>query len=67
MEILGISVIDGKPKRLTIENGKIAKAGTVSTADPLPFISHGFLDMQLNGYRGIDYSLESLKTEDIAF
>ena len=31
----------------------------------LPFISPGFLDLQVNGFNGIDYSLDDLKAEQI--
>lgn len=68
----GISVFDGRRVQVQIEHGRI---GTVQESvsagrEDAPghaerFISPGFFDIQVNGYLGSDYSLDSLGYQDI--
>ena len=60
MNYEGISIFSGKPVSVKAEEGFIAEIKEIKTKQRLPFISPGFLDMQVNGYRGSDYSLEDL-------
>lgn len=63
----GISIFTGSATEVTVEDGYITEVididGTESVKT-LPYISPGFLDMQVNGYRGSDYSLDSFSEED---
>lgn len=61
----GIHALTGKAVRLEIRRGRIAARADLDTSEALPFISPGFLDMQINGYGGIDYSLEGFTETDI--
>ncbi len=63
----GISVFTNSPVEITVENGIITKVKNIDTRESIedfPFISPGFLDMQVNGYRGSDYSLDTFSEED---
>ena len=68
-QIKGISVFSGKPVKITIEGTKISGVTDLSpnkaSAEELPYISPGFLDLQVNGFNGIDYSLDNLTAEQI--
>jgi N-acetylglucosamine-6-phosphate deacetylase len=58
------------PVRVSVERGLVAavenlppepgEAGTSRLADRLPYICPGFIDLQVNGYAGIDYSAAGL-------
>ena len=78
METLtGRSVFSGKPVKINFQDGKILgvdEAAGNSTAAEFPaaaespaldYISPGFLDIQVNGFTGIDYSLENLESSQI--
>ncbi len=63
----GISVFTNTPVEIVVEKGVIIEVREIYSADAgqsLPYISPGFLDMQVNGYRGSDYSLETFSKED---
>ena len=73
IKLEGISVFSEKPVRLLIEGTKISgieeipsrESGHGSGSRKLPYISPGFLDIQVNGFNGIDYSLDNLSAEQI--
>ena len=57
MTLKGVSVFTNRAVQIEIEGKMISRIETIE--DPkqdLPYISPGFLDMQVNGYRGSDYS-----------
>ena len=59
MKVRGISVFSRKPIEVTVANESIQHIKELDdSAEDLPFLSPGFLDMQVNGFRGSDYSLE---------
>ncbi len=63
----GISVFTNSPVRVTVENQRITEVKSIDVSSPfegLPYISPGFLDMQVNGYRGSDYSLDTFSKDD---
>ena len=63
--IEGINYLDNKPVAVSFENGLITK---VEKADSLHDRSHpfylapGFVDIQVNGYNGISFSLEAAES-----
>jgi len=59
----GISIFTGKPVSVKTEEGFIVEIKEIKTKQAFPFISPGFLDMQVNGYKGSDYSLEDFSIE----
>jgi N-acetylglucosamine-6-phosphate deacetylase len=65
MELKGIDIYDNQSVQLTIGKGRIIARNPIPAEGDLPFISPGFLDMQVNGYQGVDYSSEQLKAEAI--
>jgi N-acetylglucosamine-6-phosphate deacetylase len=65
MFYIGRSVFTGQPVKITIEGETIKSVEPCEDSEDLPWVSPGFWDIQVNGYSGIDYSLESLKKEQI--
>jgi N-acetylglucosamine-6-phosphate deacetylase len=61
----GRSVFTNKNVIINVEGETIKSAEPYDDSGTLPWISPGFWDIQVNGYNGIDYSLESLKKEQI--
>ena len=66
MAYQGISVLTGKPVKIEVQGTSIRNVTPLKTKEYLPYISPGFLDIQVNGYMGNDYSLEDLSEEHIA-
>jgi len=64
--IRGRNVFNGQPIEVTIDNHRIAKVEPCNETPDLPYISPGFLDMQVNGYHGVDYSLDNLQEDQIS-
>jgi N-acetylglucosamine-6-phosphate deacetylase len=62
----GISVFTGEPVDVEVQGEYIQRVTPLKKKGYLPFISPGFLDIQVNGYMGNDYSLEDLSQEQIA-
>ena len=62
----GISVFTQQPLEVEIQGEYIQRVAALKTKDRLPYISPGFLDIQVNGYMGDDYSLEDLSEEQVA-
>ena len=58
MNYQGISVFTEQPIKVVVENDKISAIKPLESSFGLPYIAPGFLDMQVNGYFGSDYSLE---------
>ena len=70
MQIVGRWYETGIPVRIGIQGGRIASVEAVeASADEqsrLPWIAPGLIDMQLNGYRGQEFSSDQLTVEAIA-
>jgi len=62
----GISVFTGKSINVEVQGELIRSVTSLEMKKDLPYISPGFLDIQVNGYMGGDYSLEDLSEEQVA-
>jgi len=62
----GISVFTFEPVDVEVQGEYIQRVTPSKTKEHLPYISPGFLDIQVNGYMGSDYSLEDLSEEHVA-
>ncbi len=62
----GISVFTREPVDVEVQGEYIQRVTPLKTKGHLPYISPGFLDIQVNGYMGSDYSLEDLSEEQVA-
>lgn len=63
--IIGCSVFTGKNIKIGFDKGVIVKVTELNNSEHLPYISPGFLDTQVNGYNGLDYSSGNLKQSDV--
>lgn len=63
----GISYLDGKPISIEIKDGKIAKIDRISKKAHIPelFIAPGLVDLQVNGFMGVDFSDQKLSISGI--
>ena len=56
--------------QLTIADGRLASVATVESRDPahaaVPWVSPGWIDLQVNGYRGQEFSSQQLTPEKVA-
>jgi N-acetylglucosamine-6-phosphate deacetylase len=66
MNYQGISVFTSRPVDVEVRGESIQRVTPIETRAHLPYISPGFLDTQVNGYMGSDYSLEEFSEEHIA-
>jgi len=58
--IEGISAFSGEALKIAVEGSKIIEVERTGAGRQLPFVSPGFFDLQVNGYRGLDYSAPDL-------
>jgi N-acetylglucosamine-6-phosphate deacetylase len=69
MELLAKRYHDGRPVRLQIADGKIARLTSAAIADTppedLPWIAPGLFDIQTNGYMGQEFSAADLTPERV--
>ena len=66
MRIEGVSVFSGRPVAVEWDGERITEIAELEASAGLPYVSPGFLDMQVNGYKGSDYSLEDFSPEHLA-
>lgn len=60
MTVEGISVFSGLILRVEIVDDKIVRVdGKTAAVGDLPYLAPGFIDMQVNGYGGLDYSSQT--------
>ncbi len=64
-DVTGRSVFTGKNIRISFNEGVITAVKELDTSEHLPYISPGFMDTQVNGYAGLDYSSENLEPGDV--
>lgn len=66
MKVSGISVFDVQPIEVEIKGGFIENIILLpESGQNLPYISPGFFDLQVNGYKGDDYSLKDFSEEHL--
>ena len=65
MKAFGIDVFTGIPVSVNTADGVVAGVQQVETGDGLPFLTPGFFDIQVNGFRGCDYGGEDFRGEDL--
>ncbi len=66
MYIEGVNYQGGQPIRIKISDGKIGEIFPLPYSDKkLPVVAPGLVDLQVNGYGGIDFNKAPLQIEDI--
>lgn len=65
MKVQGLSVFTNQPIAVQWEGERITEIAEIEARDGLPYLSPGFLDMQVNGYNGSDYSLEGFNPDHL--
>jgi len=66
MEILGRRFDTDESVRVVVEHGQFAAFEPVADAEGLPWLAPGFVDLQVNGYGGIELTGEFLSPEQVA-
>ncbi|PID57704.1 N-acetylglucosamine-6-phosphate deacetylase [candidate division KSB3 bacterium] len=61
----GRFIFTEEPVRITVRDTRIAAVEPLVDSYDLPYISPGFIDMQVNGYKGNDYSLEGFSPQHL--
>ena len=59
-EIIGRSVFTGQGLRLSIDRDRVTEIAENNGVPDNTYLSPGFLDLQVNGFHGLDYSAENL-------
>ncbi|MBD3308069.1 amidohydrolase family protein [candidate division KSB3 bacterium] len=66
MKYQGISALTHQPVEISVQAGSIETITPLTAvADDLPYIAPGWLDMQVNGYQGSDYSLDDFSIDHL--
>ncbi len=65
MTVVGRSIFTGRPVSVEIEGSRIREVREGPDEHGLPSIAPAFIDLQVNGYRGLDYSSPSFSLEEV--
>ncbi|TLS53992.1 N-acetylglucosamine-6-phosphate deacetylase [Paenibacillus antri] len=55
----------GAAARVVVDGGRVASVESIDDAEGLPWIAPGLVDLQVNGYAGIDFNTTPLATDDV--
>lgn len=64
--IEGRDVLTGRGLRVSIRSGVIDDLALIDSTDALPWISPALVDLQVNGFAGIDLNADTLTVEDVS-
>jgi len=66
LKLEGLLYLDGSAVQISIVDGTISSIERMeeSAGTRLPYIAPGLIDLQINGYSGVDFSDQDLSTED---
>ncbi len=66
LKLEGLLYLDGSAVRISVVEGTITAIERLEESDVtrLPYIAPGLIDLQINGYTGVDFSDQNLRTED---
>lgn len=62
----GLSPLNGQPIEILIESGRIAAIDPVSGPAPTNWIAPAMIDIQVNGFAGVDYNSPDAPLDEIA-
>lgn len=62
----GRDAVSGRAIRVSVRSGVIEETEVVETHADLPWISHALVDLQVNGFDGVDINSADLTVDDVA-
>ncbi|TNC18492.1 amidohydrolase family protein [Georgenia sp. 311] len=62
----GRDVLTGRPVRVSVRAGTVQDVELLDTAADLPWLSHALVDLQVNGFGGIDVNSVDLTVDDVS-
>jgi N-acetylglucosamine-6-phosphate deacetylase len=65
MTFAGIDVFSGKALRVDTKGKMVARVQPIEATGDLPWLAPGLFDIQVNGYRGFDYSADGLEPSHV--
>jgi len=66
IKVKGLFYLDGDPVVLSISGGKIVRIDRITAGeDPVIYVAPGLVDLQINGYMGVDFSDQHLTPENM--